>query len=96
EINPKNPAYYAQLGALLYQAGTISKNQTYLQESVSAYQKACKAEPYSASFRFRLGLAAESIAEITGDQRWALTAEQSFKDAVFLYPTKEDYRKKIR
>ncbi|MCX5641657.1 MAG: O-antigen ligase family protein, partial [Candidatus Omnitrophica bacterium] len=96
EINPKNPAYYAQLGALLYQAGTISKNKIYLQESVSAYQKACKAEPYSASFRFRLGLSAESVAEITGDQRWILLAEQSFKDAVILYPTKEDYRKKIR
>ena len=96
EIEPKNPAYYAQLGALLYQAGKIGKNQTYFQESAYAYQKACKTEPYSASFRFRLGLSAESVAEITGDQRWTLLAEQSFKDAVFLYPTKVEYRKKVK
>ncbi|MFH1903472.1 MAG: O-antigen ligase family protein [Candidatus Omnitrophota bacterium] len=95
EINPKNPAYYAQLGALLYRAGEVGKNQTYFQKSAYAYQKACKAEPYSAGLRFRLGLSAESVAEITGDQRWTLLAEQSFKDAVFLYPTKEEYRKKV-
>lgn len=96
EINPKNPAYYAQLGALLYRAGEVGKNQTYFQKSAYAYQKACKAEPYSAGLRFRLGLSAESVAEITGDQRWTLLAEQSFKDAVFLYPTKEEYRKKMK
>ncbi|MFH2068674.1 MAG: O-antigen ligase family protein [Candidatus Omnitrophota bacterium] len=96
EINPKNPAYYAQLGALFYQAGEIGRNQTYFQESAYAYQKACKVEPYSAGFRFRLGLSAESVAEITGDQRWALLAEQSFKDAVFLYPTNKKYRQKVK
>gem|GEM_PF-3383872 len=94
KINPKNPAYYAQIGALFYQTGKIGKNQTYLQESAYAYQKACETEPYSASFRFRLGLSAKSVAEITGDRHWALLAEQSFRDAVFLYPTNEDYRQK--
>ena len=96
EINPGNPAYYAQLGALFYRAGEAGKNQIYFQKSAYAYQKACKAEPYSASFRFRLGLSAESAAEITGDPRWALLAEQSFRDAVFLYPTKEEYLEKLK
>jgi len=96
EVNPKNPIYYAQIGSLLYRAGEADKNQAYFQESVSAYQKACKLEPYSASFRFRLGLSAESVAELTGEQRWVILAEQSFREAVFLYPTNEEYRKKLR
>ena len=96
EINPGNPAYYAQLGALFYRAGEVVKNQVYFQESAYAYQKACKAEPYSASFRFRLGLSAENAAAITGDRHWTLLAEQSFRDAVFLYPTKEEYRRKLK
>ncbi len=96
EVNPKNPIYYAQIGALLYRAGEADKNQAYFQESAYAYQKACKAETYSAGFRFRLGLAAESVAELTGDRRWTVLAEQSFKDAVFLYPTNEEYCKKIK
>jgi hypothetical protein len=95
-IEPGNPDYYAQLGALFYQAGEAGKNQTYFQKSAAAYQQACKTEPYAASFRFRLGLSAESVAEMTGDQRWALLAEQSFKDAVLLYPTKEEYRQKVK
>jgi len=95
-INSKNPAFYAKLGTLFYQAGEVSKNQTYFRESAKAYRQACKAEPFSAGLRFWLGLSAERVAEITGDQRWTLLAEQSFKDAVFLYPTKEAYRKKIK
>ncbi|MFH0796241.1 MAG: O-antigen ligase family protein [Candidatus Omnitrophota bacterium] len=93
-LEPKNPTYWAQLGNIYYRAGKELGAVKIMEKAADAYRNAADAEPYAASYRFHLGSSAEEIARMSGDKRWESVANEAFKQAVLLYPTKKEYQKK--